>query len=58
MLVVERFDFPGDDTRNATFILRHSRDFENARGSHQMDVLRGDTGSNDDVDEAMLVLSS
>ena len=41
MLVVEHFDFPRNDARNATLILRHSGDFQDARGPHQMDVLRG-----------------
>ena len=58
MLVIERFDFPRDEARDPPLVLRHSGDFEDARGPHDMAVLGSDTRSYDDVDKPMLVLSS
>ena len=57
MLVVERFDFPRNDARNAALVLRHSRDFQDARDPHDMPVLRSDTRSNDDIDKPISVLN-
>ena len=58
MLVFERFDFPGNDAGNSPLVLRHSRDFQDARGPNDMDVARSDTRSNDDIDKPIGILNS
>jgi hypothetical protein len=56
-LVVEPLDFPRNHTRNSPLVLRHARDYQDARGPHDMAVLRSDTRSSDNIDKPIGVLN-